>query len=458
MRAQTTPTLVWCELRRGKKGGHIIRQQLNAMRRSIPSAAEGCDAGAAGDGANGMIDSKRHKGSVGSDSSYHVPPERNSATLPSTPTRPPEAHSLQLADTRHHISPSCGGDEASSFLVVVTGGSKGIGKACVESFARRGARVLFSYCSDVAAASMVEEAYARTGRVQSRKLDQGDFESVQTFATEVDRWREGRKLDAVVNNAALGVATVSNYNGVRPAGGTAAEAGAEPEERGASDKETRRRAEEDVALMRVNALGPMWVTEALLPMMQPCAAVKEATRGSGAVEPGETGSATATTMPAAPAGAAATESGTRSAANSEVDARKHTVMFIGSVGGGSQSVFPGFRAADAMSKAALAYCCKHFAARYGCSSGVDFLCLCPGATLTDMFRASTLDKMSGPAERERFVQALPQGRLMRPEEVGEAVYWFCSCPAASMFNGAVIDGSAGLAVRPGALTEYSCRS
>lgn len=336
------------------------------------------------------------------------------------------------------------------FLVVVTGGSKGIGKACVESFARRGARVLFTYCSDRASAVRVERSFHPSGRVQCRYLDQGDFNSVRAFAAEVDEWRKGRQLDALVNNAALGVATVSSYQGVQPEAGPAAKPGGSD---GAID-EALLRAEEDMALMRVNALGPMWVTEALLPMItpQPQAKVQDAsTSGSGSAENEER---------ASDDGKAA-----------EKATRKQTVLFIGSVGGASQSVFPAFRAADAMSKAALAYACKHFAARRrrqmpqavssSATAGadeiegaVDFVCLCPGATLTDMFKASTLDKMSQ-AERERFVRALPQGRLIQPEEVGEAVYWMCSCPAASIFHGAVVDASAGLAVRPGALTEYA---
>lgn len=233
-------------------------------------------------------------------------------------------------------------------------------------------------------------------------------------------------------------------------------------------------------MMRVNSLGPMWVTEVLLPMMMPLKV-----NGTSGKPAGTETSAAATTaangqepVAAAPAGAGARErpvdaglgrGGSAPAFPSFLGTvKKKTVLFIGSVGGGSQSVFPGFRAADAMSKAAVAYACKHFAAQSrlatatpadlaDVSGGVDFVCLCPGATLTDMFRRSTLDKMEerGPGELERFLKALPQGRLMLPEEVGEAVYWLCSSPAATMFHGAVIDASAGLAVRPGVLTEYS---
>lgn len=350
-----------------------------------------------------------------------------------------------------------------SLLVVVTGGSKGIGRSCVESFAKRGARVLFTYCSDAPAAKQVEQSFQPVGRVQGRRLDQGDFDSVRAFAAEVDRWREGREISTVVNNAALGSATVSAYGGLPPpspygAAATGEWAGAEGYE------SARRRADEDMAMMRVNSLGPMWVTEALLPMMMPPKVGGDSDKPAGA----ET-SAAATAdgqEPAAGNGPVDEELGRRERAPAPPPFlgtdKKRTVLFVGSVGGGSQSVFPGFRAADAMSKAAVAYGCKYFAAQNrrqmnGTSSGVDFVCLCPGATLTDMFRRSTLDKMEarGPGELERFLNALPQGRLMLPEEVGEAVYWLCSSPAATMFHGAVIDASAGLAVRPGVLTEYS---
>ena len=400
------------------------------------------------------------------------------------------------------VGPPATTAEKAPLLVVITGGSKGIGKSCVEAFARRGARVLFTYCSDVAAAKKVEQSFQPPGRVQARQLDQGDFDNVRAFAAEVDRWREGREIGTVVNNAALGSATVTSYGGLPPPRVASAGGGDDGD---ASYDAARRQADEDMAMMRVNALGPMWVTEALLPMMmQP--------------ETGAETSATETTCDGDEAAAAAAAASEPNPVDSggESDARmfspflrsaeKKTVLFVGSVGGGSHAVFPGFRSADAMSKAAVAYGCKYFAAQNrqrqreekkkqdsharanggppaqglesaetaaaaaaatpaaaaeadfnGARVGVDFVCLCPGATLTDMFRASTLDNMEakGPGELQRFLDALPQGRLMLPEEVGEAVYWLCSSPAATMFHGAVIDASAGLAVRPGVLTEYT---
>ena len=164
----------------------------------------------------------------------------------------------------------------------------------------------------------------------------------------------------------------------------------------------------DEALMRVNGLGPIWVTEALLPMF----------------EHGRAGAA---------------------------DVKRSCVLFVGSVGGGSSAVFPAFRMADGMSKAALVYAVKCLAAKH-CYSSIDFNCVCPGATLTDMFKASTLDKMADP---EHFVSALPKSKLTDPAEIAEVVCFLTLEPAANLFHGAVIDASLGLATRPGLLTEYS---
>ncbi|CAM9385492.1 unnamed protein product [Choristocarpus tenellus] len=290
------------------------------------------------------------------------------------------------------------------FQVVVTGGSKGIGRACVDAFARRGHRVLFTFCSDADAASSLECSY-ESGLVQGCQLDQGDFNSVRLFASHVEEWRGGKTVAVLINNAALGVATVSQYEGNSGNGRDAT----------SEQDEDWRRAEEDMALMRVNALGPVWVTESLLSMMTPT--ISDDTSSGFLAKPG-----------------------------------RSTVLFIGSVGGGSQAVFPGFRVADAMSKAALAYASKHFAARNIHRECVNFLSLCPGATLTDMFRASTLSKLAMP---ELLVDTLPQGSLLQPEEIAEAVWWLCTCPAARIFHGGILDASAGLAVRPGLLTEFN---
>jgi 3-oxoacyl-[acyl-carrier protein] reductase len=78
---------------------------------------------------------------------------------------------------------------------VVTGGSRGIGRAIVRRLARDGARVVFSYREDQAAA----EALAReVGDAIAVRADQEDLGSLEAlFAPVTDG------LDILVNNAAI---------------------------------------------------------------------------------------------------------------------------------------------------------------------------------------------------------------------------------------------------------------
>ncbi|MER6170241.1 SDR family oxidoreductase [Streptosporangium sp. NPDC001681] len=85
---------------------------------------------------------------------------------------------------------------------VVTGGSRGIGRAIVERLARDGADVLFSYASDAGAAAEVERAVKEAGgsarAVQADLAEPGAAERLMETAEE---FLGG--LDILVNNAAL---------------------------------------------------------------------------------------------------------------------------------------------------------------------------------------------------------------------------------------------------------------
>ena len=56
-------------------------------------------------------------------------------------------------------------------------------------------------------------------------------------------------------------------------------------------------------------------------------------------------------------------------------------------------------------------------------------------------------------EQEHFLQRLPKGRLIRPEEVAEIVH-FLAGQAAVVLHGALIDASMRLGVRLGLIFEY----
>ncbi len=82
---------------------------------------------------------------------------------------------------------------------VVTGGSRGIGRAVVLALAERGYRVRFVYrCRDDAAAEVVERVEAAGGAVSAHRCDIADREQVDAFLEAI----EGDDVGVVVNNAA----------------------------------------------------------------------------------------------------------------------------------------------------------------------------------------------------------------------------------------------------------------
>ena len=87
-------------------------------------------------------------------------------------------------------------------IAVVTGGSRGIGKAIVRELAARGARVVFTYLQNAAEAHKLEEQVAEAGgEALSRKLDIGNFEDAKLFIQDVIR--EFDTIDILVNNAGV---------------------------------------------------------------------------------------------------------------------------------------------------------------------------------------------------------------------------------------------------------------
>jgi NAD(P)-dependent dehydrogenase (short-subunit alcohol dehydrogenase family) len=126
------------------------------------------------------------------------------------------------------------------------------------------------------------------------------------------------------------------------------------------------------------------------------------------------------------------------------------IINIASVNGGV-ALFPAFRVADGMSKAALAYLTRHVAAETA-HAPVDVFAVCPGAVDTDMLAASTLSALK-PARRRALEARLPMSRLLRPEEIANLIWWLCGDDA-RVLHGAVLDASMGLGVHPGLLTGH----
>lgn len=87
-------------------------------------------------------------------------------------------------------------------VILITGGSRGMGAATARLAAERGYDVAFSYLRDVAAADSVAADIAQRGaRVLALQADSADPEQVAQLFAAIDA-RFGR-IDVLVNNAAM---------------------------------------------------------------------------------------------------------------------------------------------------------------------------------------------------------------------------------------------------------------
>lgn len=83
--------------------------------------------------------------------------------------------------------------------VVVTGGTRGIGRAISEAFLKAGARVVAVYAGDEKAAQAMREAHPE--RFEAVKLDVADHAAVEAFFLDLEK--RGAEPDVVVNNAGI---------------------------------------------------------------------------------------------------------------------------------------------------------------------------------------------------------------------------------------------------------------
>jgi 3-oxoacyl-[acyl-carrier protein] reductase len=87
-------------------------------------------------------------------------------------------------------------------IVVVTGGTRGIGKAISLLFAREGAIVTAAYLSnDRAAADLVDEARSLDGSITVIKADVSTSEGAQTLINTASQ--QAGHIDVLVNNAGI---------------------------------------------------------------------------------------------------------------------------------------------------------------------------------------------------------------------------------------------------------------
>lgn len=88
----------------------------------------------------------------------------------------------------------------SNYHVIVTGGTRGIGKAVTEAFLKNGAAVTAIYAgNDVAAAELLKTCESYPLIVE--KLDISDYKAVEAFFEKYDK--DNDSLEVLVNNAGI---------------------------------------------------------------------------------------------------------------------------------------------------------------------------------------------------------------------------------------------------------------
>lgn len=124
-------------------------------------------------------------------------------------------------------------------VAIVTGGSRGIGRAVVDALLRQGFTVWFCSRTQSAVDRALSDLEPVFGdRVVGRAVDVGDEQQVNAFVAEVDDQHD--RIDVLVNNAGLGLfAPVDEITG----------------------DDWRR-------LMRANLDGPFYFTRAVAPVMK----------------------------------------------------------------------------------------------------------------------------------------------------------------------------------------------
>ncbi|MFP3929140.1 MAG: 3-oxoacyl-[acyl-carrier-protein] reductase [Desulfobacteraceae bacterium] len=227
-------------------------------------------------------------------------------------------------------------------VVVVTGGSKGIGRAVAHRFAKEGARLFLVHYDqdDKAVQDALAEVSAAGGTAEARRLDVSSASDVEEFFNGV-LGRFGR-VDVLINNAGMTRDTLL----------------------------IRMKEEDWDAVLAVNLKGVFNCTKAVIQSM--------------------------------------------------LKQRSGRIVNISSVTGAIGNVG---QANYAASKAGILGFTKTVA-REAAPRGVTVNAVAPGFIDTEM-TASLPQKV-----KDSFLQQIPLGKMGRPEDVAEAVYWLCSEGAA----------------------------
>jgi len=244
--------------------------------------------------------------------------------------------------------------EAGQRIVVITGGSKGIGRSVAFRFAQEKANIIIVYSTDETAARQTLDVLKSSGvEAESHKVDVSSFSEVEDlFSKILDKY--GR-VDVLVNNAAIARDTLL----------------------------VRMEEKQWDSVINVNLKSVFNCTRAVIRPM-----IKE---------------------------------------------RRGWIVNISSVVGQIGNIG---QANYSASKAGIIGFTKSVA-REVASRGIRVNAVAPGFIETDM-TASFPERV-----KEEFLRQIPLGRIGKPEEVAEVVYWLCS-EASSYLTGQVIHVNGGL--------------
>lgn len=91
--------------------------------------------------------------------------------------------------------------DLSKKTVLITGGSRGIGAACVKLFAKSKADVAFTYTSNQIAANKLIEEVASTSKIKSYRVDLISEREIESSVKEIIS--DFGRIDILVNNAGI---------------------------------------------------------------------------------------------------------------------------------------------------------------------------------------------------------------------------------------------------------------
>lgn len=87
-------------------------------------------------------------------------------------------------------------------VALITGASRGIGRAIAQKFAQQGAQVAFTFLSSVEKGKALEDELSAYGvKAKGYRSDASDFQAAEELAAEVVK--EFGRIDVLVNNAGL---------------------------------------------------------------------------------------------------------------------------------------------------------------------------------------------------------------------------------------------------------------